>query len=263
MRLIIEPNDKAGSLWTAHYIVDSIKTKALTTDQPFVLGLPTGSTSIGTYQELIRMYQAGEVSFKNVITFNMNEYVGLSDTHPQSYHSFMKRAFFDHVDIPAENINILDGTARDLQEECNRYEEKIKSVGGIDLFVGGVGEDGHIAFNEPFSSLVSKTRVKSLAYDTKMVNSRFFDNDISKVPALAMTVGVGTILSAKVVLILAFGHKKANAIQKAVEGPCTHTCTLSALQSHSSGIIVADELAVGEIKVNTYKYFKDIEKGNL
>ena len=263
MRLIIENDDKKGSVWTARYIVSKIEAKAEVTDKPFVLGLPTGSTPIGTYQELIRMHKAGEVSFKNVITFNMDEYVGLPESHPESYHSFMARNFFDHVDVPKENINILNGNAPDLEAECASYEARIAAAGGIDLFMGGVGEDGHLAFNEPFSSLVSRTRVKTLTYDTILVNSRFFDNDIRKVPKHALTVGVGTVLSAKEVLVLAFGHKKARALQQAVEGAYSHTCTLSALQAHPHGIIVCDELAAGELKVNTYRYFKDIEKDNL
>ena len=263
MRLIINENDAKGAVWAAHYIVSRIKAKAAVTDKPFVLGLPTGSTPIATYKELIRMNKAGEVSFKNVITFNMDEYVGLPETHPESYHSFMARNFFDHVDVPKENINILNGNAPDLEAECASYEARIEAAGGIDLFMGGVGEDGHLAFNEPFSSLVSRTRVKTLTYDTILVNSRFFDNDITKVPKLALTVGVGTVISAKEVLVLAFGHKKARALQQAVEGAYSHTCTLSALQNHPHGIIVCDELAAGELKVNTYRYFKDIEKNNL
>jgi glucosamine-6-phosphate deaminase len=263
MRLIINQDSAQGSVWAARYIVSRIKAKAAVTDKPFVLGLPTGGTPIATYQELIRMYQAGEVSFENVITFNMDEYVGLPEEHPESYHSFMARNFFDHVNVPKENINILNGNAPDLAAECAAYEEKIVAAGGIDLFMGGVGEDGHLAFNEPFSSLTSRTRVKTLTYDTKVVNSRYFDGDINQVPSLALTVGVGTVLSAKEVLILAFGHKKANALREAVEGAYSHKCTLSALQVHPHGIIVCDELAVGELKVNTYNYFKDIEKDNL
>lgn len=263
MRLIIENNYDAGSVWAARYIADAIKFKAARTDKPFVLGLPTGSTPIGTYKELIRLYKEGYVSFKNVITFNMDEYVGLPESHPESYHSFMKNNFFDFVDVPKENINILNGNAPDLAAECASYEERIVKAGGIDLFLGGVGEDGHLAFNEPFSSLVSRTRVKTLTYDTILVNSRFFGGDINQVPKLAMTVGVATVLSAKEVLVLAFGHKKARALQQAVEGPYTHTCTLSALQAHQHGIIVCDELAAGELKVNTWRYFKDIEKDNL
>ena len=227
------------------------------------LGLTTGSSPVALYQELVRRHKAGEVSFKNVITFNMDEYVGLPEEHPESYHSFMARNFFDHVDVPKENINILNGNAEDLAAECAAYEAKIVAAGGIDLFMGGVGEDGHLAFNEPFSSLVSRTRVKSLTYDTILVNSRFFDGDISKVPTTALTVGVGTVMDAKEVLVLAFGHKKANALREAIEGAYSHKCTLSALQAHPHGIIVADELAVGELKVNTYRYFKDIEKNNI
>lgn len=263
MRLIIENDAKKGSEWAANYIVSAIRAKAAVTDRPFVLGLPTGSTPIGTYNELIRLYKEGQISFRNVITFNMDEYVGLPESHPESYHSFMARTFFDHVDIPKENINILNGNAADLEAECASYEERITAAGGIDLFMGGVGEDGHLAFNEPFSSLVSRTRVKTLTYDTKVVNSRFFDNDITKVPSLALTVGVGTVLSAKEVLVLAFGYKKARAIQQAVEGAYSHSCTLSALQAHPHGIIVCDELAVTELKVGTYRYFKDIEGANL
>ena len=263
MRLIINEDAGKGAIWAARYIVSKIKEKAARTDKPFFLGLPTGSTPIATYRELIRMNKAGEVSFKNVITFNMDEYVGLPESHPESYHSFMATNFFDHVDVPKENINILNGNAPDLEAECASYEARIEAAGGIDLFMGGVGEDGHLAFNEPFSSLVSRTRVKTLTYDTILVNSRFFDNDINKVPKLALTVGVGTVLSAKEVLVLAFGHKKARALQQAVEGAYSHTCTLSALQAHRHGIIVCDELAAGELKVNTYRYFKDIEKNNI
>lgn len=261
MRLIIKNDQKEVAVWAASHIVKRIKEKAAMTDAPFVLGLPTGSTPIGTYEELIRMHREGAVSFRNVITFNMDEYVGLPESHPESYHSFMHRYFFDHIDIPAENINILDGNAKDLAGECARYEEKIVRAGGIDLFMGGIGEDGHIAFNEPFSSLNSRTRVKTLTQDTIIVNSRFFGGDITAVPKQALTVGVGTIMDAREVLILALGHKKAVAVQHAVEGQYNHVWTVSALQIHPHGILVCDEPAVGELKVNTYRYFKDIESG--
>lgn len=263
MRVIIEDTAQKGSVWAARYIVKRIKEKAAATDKPFVLGLPTGSTPIGTYKELIRMYEAGEVSFHNVVTFNMDEYVGLPESHPESYHSFMAENFFNHVDVPKENIHILNGNAPDLEKECAEYEEKIVAAGGIDLFMGGVGEDGHLAFNEPFSSLVSRTRVKTLTYDTKIVNARFFGGDIDKVPSLALTVGVGTVMDAKEVLVLAFGHKKARALQQAVEGAYSQSCTLSALQAHRHGIIVCDDLAAGCLMVDTYRYFKDIESANL
>ncbi len=260
MKVIIRDNQHEASLWAAHHIADAIKAKAAVTDKPFVLGLATGSTPIETYAELIRMYKAGEISFKNVVTFNMDEYVALPVEHPESYHSFMYKYLFDHIDIPRENIHILDGNAKDLQAECDAYEKAIAAAGGVDLFLGGVGEDGHLAFNEPFSSLQSRTRVMTLTYDTLLVNSRFFDNDINQVPKQAMSVGVATVLDSKEVLILAFGHKKARAIQQAVEGPMTHVVTLSALQNHPCGTIAIDELAAGELKVNTYKYFKQIEE---
>ena len=260
MKVIIIDNQHEASIWAAHHIANAIKAKAAVTGEPFVLGLATGSTPIETYAELIRMYKAGEISFKNVVTFNMDEYVGLPVEHPESYHSFMYKYLFDHIDIPRANIHILDGNAPDLKAECDQYEKSIAAAGGVDLFLGGVGEDGHLAFNEPYSSLQSRTRVMTLTYDTLLVNSRFFENDINKVPKQAMSVGVATVLDSHEVLILAFGHKKARAIQQAVEGPMTHVVTLSALQNHPCGTVVVDELAAGELKVNTYKYFKQIEE---
>ena len=263
MRVIIEQNQQNGSVWAANYIAEAINRKAAVTDTPFVLGLPTGSTPLGTYQELIRLHKDGKVSFKNVITFNMDEYVGLPEDHPQSYHTFMWENFFSHIDINPSNVNILNGNAPDLAKECSDYEKKIAGAGGIDLFLGGVGEDGHIAFNEPFSSMNSRTRIKTLTEDTILVNSRFFGGDCSLVPKLALTVGVATILSAGEVIILAFGPKKARAVQQGVEGAYSHSWTITGLQTHPHGILVCDEPAAGELKVNTYKYFKDIEKENL
>ena len=261
MRLIIEENAENVGRWAAEYIVSKIN--AHKAQRPFVLGLPTGSTPLPTYKALIELNKAGKVSFANVVTFNMDEYVGLPENHPESYHSFMWNNFFSHIDIKPENVNILDGNAADLEAECHRYEVKILEAGGIDLFMGGVGEDGHLAFNEPFSSLSSRTRVKTLTQDTIIVNSRFFDNDITKVPKLALTVGVGTVLDSREVMVLATGHKKARALRHAVEGSVTHAWTITALQNHPKGIIVCDEDATIDLKVGTYKYFKDIEKANL
>lgn len=263
MKVIIRENASEGSLWAAHHIADRINAKKAVSDKPFVLGLCTGSTPIETYAELIRMVKAGEVSFKNVITFNMDEYVGLPEEHPESYHSFMHKYLFDHIDIPAGNIHILNGNAADLEAECAAYEAEIQKFGGIELFIGGIGPDGHIAFNEPYSSLTSRTRVKTLTTDTIIANSRFFDNDVNKVPKLALTVGVGTVCDAREVMILVNGHHKARALRAAVEGAVSHEWTISALQMHPHGIIVADEPATDELKVGTYKYFKDIEKNNL
>ena len=196
-------------------------------------------------RRLIRRHKAGDVSFRNVITFNMDEYVGLPEEHPESYHSFMWNNFFKHIDILPENVNILNGNAEDLVKECADYEARIVEAGGIDLFMGGVGEDGHIAFNEPFSSLNSRTRVKTLTQDTIQVNSRFFGGDVNLVPKTALTVGVGTVLAAKKVLILATGPKKARAVRHGVEGSYNHQWTISALQVHPNGILICDEPAAG------------------
>ncbi len=259
MKVIIRQNSAEGSLWAAHYIAARIKEKAARTNDPFVIGLCTGSTPIETYAELIRMVKAGELSFKNVISFNMDEYVGLPVEHPESYHSFMHKYLFDQIDEKPENIHILNGNAPDVEAECAAYEKAIVDAGGFDLFLGGVGEDGHIAFNEPFSSLSSRTRVVTLTQDTREVNARFFDNDPTKVPAQALTVGVATVLSSKEVVILAFGSKKARALKDAIEGPMSHYCTLSGLQNHPAGTIVCDENSISEVKVSSYRYFKAVE----
>ncbi len=263
MRLIIEQDYDRLSEWAANHVVERINQFKPTADHPFVLGLPTGSSPEGMYAALVKANKEGRVSFRNVLTFNMDEYVGLPESHPESYHSFMARNLFDHIDIPRENVHILNGNAADLEAECASYEQKIKDAGGIDLFIGGIGPDGHIAFNEPFSSLVSRTRVKTLTTDTIIANSRFFDNDVNKVPKHALTVGVGTVMDAREVMILVNGHHKARALQAAVEGPVTQAWTISALQQHAHSIIVADEAAADELKVGTYRYFKDIEKDNL
>ena len=262
MRLIIEPDYNQLSKWAANYVIERINA-AKNQTKPFVLGLPTGSSPEGMYAELVKAYKEGRVSFKNVVTFNMDEYVGLPESHPQSYHSFMAEHLFNHIDCPKENIHILNGNAEDLQAECEHYEDMIREAGGIDLFLGGIGPDGHIAFNEPGSSLRSRTRIKTLTSDTRIANSRFFDNDPEKVPAHALTVGVGTVMDAKEVLSLVNGHNKAEALQAAVEGGITQKWTISALQMHEHGTIVCDESATDKLTVETYKYFKDIEKENL
>lgn len=263
MRLIIKNRADEVGKWSAEYIISVIKKHQETTDKPFVLGLPTGSTPLATYKELIKAYKEGRISFKNVITFNMDEYVGISEEHPESYHSFMWNNFFNHIDINPEHVNILNGNALDLQEEAESYERKIEVAGGIDLFMGGVGSDGHLAFNEPFSSLASKTRVVGLTYETILANSRFFDNDMSKVPTTALTIGIGTLMASRELLILATGYNKAVAVKKGVEGDINHTWTISSLQLHENGILVIDDMAATELKVSTFRYFKDTEKDNL
>ena len=263
MRLIIQPNTDQMAQWAANYIAAKINAANPTEEKPFKLGLPTGSSPLSTYRALIKLYETGAVSFENVITFNMDEYVGLPQDHSQSYYSFMWNNFFNHIDIKKENAHILNGCAEDLEAECAAYEKKIADVGGIDLFLGGIGPDGHIAFNEPGSSLSSRTRIKTLTTDTIIANSRFFDNDVNKVPKTALTVGVATVLDAKEVLILVNGHHKARALYHAVEGSINHMWTISALQMHPKGIIVCDYDACAELKVGTYKYFLDIEKDTL
>jgi glucosamine-6-phosphate deaminase len=260
MRLIIQPDYEAISEWVAIYIADKIKTFSPTSNRPFVLGLPTGSTPLGIYKKLVSLYKNNYVSFQNVVTFNMDEYVGIPKNHPQSYHSFMWDNFFAHIDILPENVNILNGNETDLDGECQAYEDKIKAIGGIHLFLGGIGADGHIAFNEPGSSLHSRTRIKTLTQDTIIANSRFFENDVNQVPKTALTVGVGTVMDAHEVLIIVNGHNKALALRQAVEGSVNHLWTITALQLHPKGIIVCDESATSELKVGTYRYFKEIEK---
>ena len=256
MRVIIQTDYQKMSMWAANYVIERINEFAPTRERPFVLGLPTGSSPVGMYNYLVEANRAGKVSFKHVVTFNMDEYVGLPETHPESYHAFMARNLFDHIDCPKENIHILNGNAPDLMAECAHYEDMIRQAGGI-------GPDGHIAFNEPGSSLVSRTRMKTLTTDTRIANSRFFGGKPENVPAHALTVGVGTVMDAREVMILANGHAKARALQAAVEGSINHMWTISALQMHPHGIIVCDEDAADELRVATYKYFKDIESDNL
>ena len=223
MRVIVLKNADEVAKWSAYQIAKKILKFKPTKEKPFVLGLPTGSTPLATYKELINLYNEKILSFENVVTFNMDEYVGLKPENPQSYHYFMNENFFKYIDIKKENINILNGCAEDLEKECEDYENKIKAVGGIQLFLGGVGEDGHIAFNEPGSSL----------------------------------------MDSKEVMILANGYKKARAVYHGVEGGVNHLWTISALQLHKRAVLVIDEMAASDIKVKTYRYFKEIEAKNL
>ncbi|KKK21938.1 hypothetical protein P175DRAFT_0431256 [Aspergillus ochraceoroseus IBT 24754] len=260
MRLIIRKSPDQAAQHITGYIIKRINAFAPTAARPFVLGLPTGGSPLPIYRALIAAYIQGKVSFKHVVTFNMDEYVGLARDHPESYHSFMYKNFFNHVDIDPQNVNILDGTAASLTEECLAYEAKIRAVGGIDIFLGGVGSDGHIAFNEPGSSLASRTRIKSLAYETMIANARFFNGNLDLVPRMALTVGVQTIMEAREVIIIATGSAKALAIQQAIEGGVSHLCTLSCLQLHPCSMVVVDDDATLELKVKTVKYFAGVER---
>ncbi|CAH0386174.1 unnamed protein product [Bemisia tabaci] len=256
MRLIILDDVDRVAEWSAKYVLKRINDFKPGPDRYFVLGLPTGGTPLGMYKKLIEFHKAGKLSFKYVKTFNMDEYVGLPQDHPESYHYYMFYNFLQHIDIEPENAHILDGNAPDLQKECEEYERKIQEAGGVHLFIGGIGPDGHIAFNEPGSSLVSRTRVKTLAYETLEANARFFGNDITKVPQEALTVGVGTVMDAKEVMILITGSHKAYALYKAIEEGVNHMWTVSAFQQHPHTIIVCDEDATNELRVKTVKYFK-------
>ena len=258
MKVLIQKDYENMSEWAARHIIGAINSHK--EDRPFILGLPTGSSPIGVYKRLVEANKKGEVSFKNVVTFNMDEYVGLPRTHHESYWYFMHDNLFDHIDIPKENINILNGLAEDPEEECHRYEEKIASYGGIDLFMGGIGVDGHIAFNEPYTSLTSRTGLRDLTEDTIIVNSRFFDNDPNQVPSKALSVGVGTVTDSKEVLLLISGHNKARALKECVEGGVNQMWTISALNMHNNAYIACDEMACGELRVDTYKYFLDVYK---
>lgn len=233
-----------GVDFVVHDIIRAINTFVPTTEKPFfVLGLPTGSTPILVYKGLVAAYQKGLVSFKNVATFNMDEYVGLSADHIQSYHYFMREHLFNHVDILKENIHILDGMADNLELECGRYEEKIASFGGIDIQLAGIGENGHLAFNEPNTSFDSITHLQNLTENTIQVNSRFFET-LDEVPTQALTVGLKTIFDAKKVIVMATGEKKAAAIFNATQGEVSPYCPASILQNHAQTIFVCDKQAL-------------------
>lgn len=259
MRVVVKKDYDECSKWAAYHIARRIIDFCPSETKPFVLGLPTGSTPIGTYKELINLNRAGKISFKNVVTFNMDEYAGLADDHEQSYHCFMFKNFFNHIDIDKRNIHILNGLAKDAEAECCAYENAIKEAGGIELFFGGIGSDGHIAFNEPGTSLCSRTHIASLTKETIDANARFFAGGKTQVPVQAFTVGVGTICDSREVLIMATGRVKANAVQHGVEGDVSHLWAISALQFHNNAVIVCDSEASEELKVKTVRYFSEIE----
>ncbi len=259
MRVVILPNYEALGRWAADLVVARITRFQPSAQRPFVLGLPTGSTPRGLYRELVAKHRAGAISFRHVLTFNMDEYVGLPADHPESYRSFMRHNLFDHVDLPAEQIHIPNGNADNLEQECAAYEAAIQAAGGIHLFLGGLGHDGHLAFNEPGSSLASRTRVVSLTHETIAANSRFFNHDSSQVPRRAVTVGIGTIMAAAEVLLLVSGAAKARALAQVVEGGVSQMWTASALQLHEQATVACDDDATVEMKVGTVRYFQQQE----
>lgn len=242
MKLIITPHNLG--LWAAGYIVSRVHTAA---KDPFVLGLPTGSTVEEMYAALCSLAKHQKIDFAHIHTFNMDEYVGLPPSHPQSYAYYMHQHLFDHVDMPPQNIHLLDGLTTDIPKTCQQYETAIKQLGGIDLFLGGVGRNGHLAFNEPGSTLDSPTRVIELTESTRQANARFFHNDPTQVPVQALTVGIGTILEAKELLFLASGAAKAAPVARLAQGDITPAWPITALHAHTRATLLIDPAAAGAL----------------
>ncbi len=231
--------------------------KAMNTKPNAVLGLATGSTPLGLYKELVRMHKDEGLDFSQVTTFNLDEYVGLKQDHEQSYHYCMRENLFKHINVPKQNVHVPSGTTDNYEAFCNWYEQRISECGGIDLQVLGIGSDGHIAFNEPGSSLGSRTRIKTLAKQTIDDNARFFDS-AEEVPIYAITMGVGTILEAKKLILVANGQSKAEAVAAAIEGPVTSMITASALQLHADSMFFLDKEAAGGLKMlDYYQWIQD------
>lgn len=252
MRVIIQPSPEAASQRAARFVAELVRRKP-----DCVLGLATGSSPLATYQELIRLHREEGLDFSRVTTFNLDEYVGLSSVHPQSYRQFMQVSLFDHINIEQGRTHVPDGRALDFETHCRQYEQRIRDAGGIDLQILGIGTDGHIAFNEPGSSLGSRTRLKSLASETIRDNARFFGGE-GKVPRLAITMGVGTILESRRCILLAFGQHKSAAVQSTVEGPVTAQVTASALQLHREVICIFDEAAASSL--TRRDYYAEVER---
>lgn len=246
MEIIIQLTAEEASIVAARIVAQLVRRKP-----DAVLGLATGSTPLGTYAELVRMHREEALDFSRVTTFNLDEYVGLAADHPQSYRAFMREHLFRHINVPPERIHIPNGLAADVPAECAAYEEAIRAAGGIDLQILGIGSDGHIGFNEPTSSLASRTRIKTLTARTRSDNARFFGS-AEAVPFHVITMGVGSIMDARQVLLLAFGEGKARALADAVEGPITAMNPASILQMHPVAKSLIDEGAARELRRTEY-----------
>jgi len=246
MEIIVRETYEQMSRAAAEVVAETVNSKPNA-----VLGMATGSTPLGLYKELVRMHKDEGLDFSQVTTFNLDEYVGLPATHDQSYHYFMHENLFKHINVPAGSIHVPWGTTDNYEAFCQWYEDRIEECGGIDLQILGIGSDGHIAFNEPTSSLGSRTRIKTLAEQTIADNARFFAKK-EDVPIYAITMGVGTILEARKLLLLANGEGKAAAVAAAVEGPVTSMITASALQLHPEAMVFLDKPAAGELKMLDY-----------
>ena len=246
MEVIIKSSYEEMSRTSAQIIAREIKKK-----HDLVLGLATGDTPLGTYNELVRLHKEEGLDFSKVKTFNLDEYISLAPLNKNSYNHFMWENLFKHVNINSENVYVPQGNIDDPEEFCLWYEKKIEEAGGIDLQVLGIGGDGHIAFNEPGSSFASRTRVKALVKQTIEDNSRFFDKE-EDVPRFAITMGVGTILDAKKIILIANGKKKAAVCAEFIEGPITSQITASALQLHTLATVVLDDEAASKLKRKEY-----------
>ena len=242
MEIIIQPTPEAATAIAARLIAGLVREKPSS-----VLGLATGSTPEHLYAQLVEM----KLDWTKITTFNLDEYVGISPQHPQSYHSFMWEKLFRHVNVAIKNVNIPDGLAKNVPASCEAYERKIVAAGGIDLQLLGIGTNGHIGFNEQTSSLASRTRIKTLTPQTRQDNARFFGSE-EAVPHHVITMGIGTIMEARQCLLLAFGRKKARAIAEAVEGPVTAMNPASVLQLHKRATLIIDEEAAAELKLQDY-----------
>ena len=242
-------------------VASGIIRDALLKNPNLVLGLATGSTPIGVYEALVEMHQTDGLDFSGVTTFNLDEYVGIPSDHPYSYHTFMDTHLFNFINIPSENCHIPQSTAAGHAEFCERYEVAIINAGGIDIQVLGIGKDGHIGFNEPSSSLGSRTRIKTLTRRTREANAPHFGGTIDTVPKMAITMGVGTIMEAKQCLLLASGASKAEAIANAAEGPITAEVPASVLQMHPQTVVVVDEAAASQLK--RVDYYKEVYANKL
>ncbi len=252
MEIIIQPTAESAAVIAARHVARIVREKP-----DAVLGLATGSTPLPMYRELIRMHREQGLDFSDITTFNLDEYVGLQPEHPASYHAFMWENFFSHVNVARERIHIPDGMSRHVPAFCRKYEYEIQAVGGIDLQVLGIGSDGHIGFNEPSSSLASRTRIKTLTAETRRDNAHFFAKP-EEVPVHVITMGVGTIMDARQVLLLAFGEKKAKAIAEAVEGPITAMSPASILQMHPIAKCIIDEPAAARLRrLDYYRWVYD------
>lgn len=246
MQVLIRPTPEAATRIVAREVE-----KAVRANPDIVLGLATGSTMERLYEQLVRMHREEGLDFSLVRTFNLDEYVGLSADDPHSYHAYMNRHLFRHINIDRRNTHLLDGMAQDLGAECRRYEDLITRVGGIDLQLLGIGQDGHIGFNEPMSALYSRTRDKSLAPATLAQNARYFDG-VHVMPRRALTMGVGTILNCRRLYLLATGAPKAPVIAKAVEGPISSMISASAIQLHPHCTVVVDREAGQDLQAKDY-----------